>query len=82
MSDILLQITQAIPAGAVFESLIKYAGGLIAIGTVIFIAGKVAQAVDYLKATVELLKQKTESHEIKIENHSVRIGALEERRKR
>lgn len=82
MTPLILQITQALPAGAVFESFLKYAGGLVAIGTVLFIAGKVAQAVDYLKATVELLKARSETHGLQLTEHGLRIDALEKKRRR
>lgn len=45
------------------EELIKYGGGLVALGTVIFMAGKLSQAVDYLKGSMETIQETLNDHD-------------------
>lgn len=44
------------------EELIKYGGGLVALGTVIFMAGKLTQAVDYLKGSMDSIQNTLNDH--------------------
>ena len=64
------------------DDLLKYGGTLIAIGTIIYMAGKVRQIVDYLREAVTELRTEAHTFRETIADHNTRIQIIESKRGR
>lgn len=59
------------------DDLLKISGGLIAIGTVIYLAGKVRQIVDFLRESVEILREEAKTFRETLIDHGERLVVIE-----
>jgi hypothetical protein len=59
------------------ENFFKLAGGLIAVGTVIYLAGKARQIVEFLRENVDEMREEAKVFRQTLLEHGERLAAIE-----